>query len=111
MPAHIPISRLFHDKAKALATEMASWESKPRLDEETSERIQEAIVPFPHTNQAETFRIAGVDGSGDYPSFTYADAFVYVATASGTMFRTDALHGLAEVQVLARAKPRVGVAS
>lgn len=100
MPAHIPISRLFHDKAEALATEMASWESKPRLDEETAGQILGAIVPFSHTNRTDDFRIAGVDGSGDYPSFTYADAFVYVATASGTVFRTDALHGLVEEQVL-----------
>jgi hypothetical protein len=100
MPAHIPISRLFHDKAEALATEMASWESKPRLDEETEQRIREAIKPFSHTNTSETFRIAGVDGSGDYPSFSYADSFVYVATASGTVFRTDSLHGLVEEQVL-----------
>ena len=31
--------------------------------------------------------MAGVDGSGDFPSFSYADSFVYVATASGTVCR------------------------
>ena len=41
-----------------------------------------------------------MDGSGDYPSFSYADSFVYVATASGTVFRTDVLRGLVEEQVL-----------
>jgi hypothetical protein len=100
MPGHIPISRRFRDKAEALAAEMASWESKPRVDPDVEARICAAIQGFPHTNAAEDFRIAGVDGSGDYPSFTYADSFVYVATASGTVFQTDTLHGLSEVQVL-----------
>lgn len=100
MPGHIPISRLFSDKAQALADEMASWESKPRLDDQTEKQILAAICSFKHTNQAADFRIAGVDGSGDYPSFSYADSFVYVATATGTVFRTDSLHGLVEEQVL-----------
>jgi hypothetical protein len=100
MPGHIPISRIFQDKVQTLAAEMSSWESKPRLDEETEEHIRKSIRSFKHTNRVDEFRIAGVDGSGDYPSFSYADSFVYVATASGTVFRTDALHGLVEEQVL-----------
>ena len=100
MPAHIPISTKFKVKAEGLATKMAAWESKPRLDETTENRIRGAIKSFSHTNSVDSFRIAGVDGSGDYPSFSYADSFVYVATASGTVFRTDALHGLVEEVVL-----------
>jgi hypothetical protein len=100
MPGHIPISRIFQNKVQTLATEMSSWESKPRLDEETEGHIRKNIQSFKHTNRADEFRIAGVDGSGDYPSFSYADSFVYVATASGTVFRTDTLHGLVEEQVL-----------
>lgn len=100
MPAHIPISSKFKIKAERLATKMAAWESKPRLDEITENRIRGAIKSFSHTNSVDAFRIAGVDGSGDYPSFSYADSFVYVATASGTVFRTDALHGLVEEVVL-----------
>jgi hypothetical protein len=100
VPAHIPISQKFQQKAQILADEMASWESKPRMDAATEERIRTNIRPFNHTNSAEEFRIAGVDGSGDYPSFSYADSFVYVATASGTVFRTETLHGLVEEQVL-----------
>jgi hypothetical protein len=102
MPGHLPISRIFQSKAQSLAAEMSSWEVKERLDEQTEQRIRESISGFPHTNAiiGESFRIAGVDGSGDYPSFSYADSFVYVATASGTVFRTDVLHGLSEEQVL-----------
>jgi len=100
MPAHIPISQKFRAKAQIHAEEMASWESKPRLDSATEENIRKNIRPFTHTNTADDFRFAGVDGSGDYPSFSYADSFVYVATASGTVFRTDPLHGLKEERVL-----------
>lgn len=102
MPGHLPISRIFKSKAQSLAEEMSSWEVKERLDEQTEQRIRDSISGFPHTNaiSGENFRIAGVDGSGDYPSFSYADSFVYVATASGTVFRTDVLHGLSEEQVL-----------
>ena len=100
MPAHIPISQKFQQKARFLAEEMASWESKPRMDEATEKSIRANIQPFDHTNSSEEFRIAGVDGSGDYPSFSYADSFVYVTTASGTVFRTEPLHGLVEEQVL-----------
>lgn len=102
MPGHLPISRIFKSKAEDLAVEMSSWEIKERLDEATEQQIRDCITGFAHTNriEGESFRIAGVDGSGDYPSFSYADSFVYVATASGTVFRTDVLHGLSEELVL-----------
>ena len=100
MPGHIPISGLFNQKLADLAQEMVSWEIKPRLDEETENNIRNNIVEFSHTTNAEDFCMAGVDGSGDYPSLSYADSFVYVATASGTVYRTDALHGLVELECL-----------
>ena len=100
MPGHIPISGLFNQKLADLAQEMVSWEIKPRLDEETENNIRNNIVEFSHTTNAENFCMAGVDGSGDYPSLSYADSFVYVATASGTVYRTDTLHGLAELECL-----------
>lgn len=102
MPGHLPISERFKRKAEAVALEMASWEDKPRLTAEVEDRIRDGIQGFPHTNAipGEAFRMAGVDGSGDYPSFSYADSFVYVATASGTVFRTDVLRGLVEEHVL-----------
>lgn len=100
MPAHIPISQIFQDKVRTLAEEMSSWESKPRLDGQTEAKLRSSIRAFPHTSRAEEFRVAGVDGSGDYPSFTYADSFVFVATASGALFRTDPLHGLVEEPAL-----------
>ena len=83
-------------KVKLLAQEMSQWETKPRISSDEASRIRDAIKPFPHTSKAKEFRIGGVDGSGDYPSFSYADSFVFVASASGTIYCTDSLHGLIE---------------
>jgi hypothetical protein len=87
-------------KVKVIAQDMCQWEAKPRISSEEEKLILASIRPFAHTTEAEGFRIGGVDGSGDYPSFSYADSFVYVASASGTVYQTDRLHGLKEEDCL-----------
>lgn len=88
------------DKLKKIAADMSSWEAKPRIAPNEEKHLRSSIRQFPHTTKAKEFYIAGVDGSGDYPSFSYADSFVYVASASGTAYRADLLHGLKEVACL-----------
>jgi len=75
---------------------MSSWESKARITKDEEKHLSAAIISFPHTTQTQEFRIGGVDGSGDYPSFSYADSFVFVASASGTLYTTDSVYGLCE---------------
>ena len=87
-------------KVEAMAAQMQAWQVKPRIDVEEATRIRTNIRSFSHTTTNPNFRIGGVDGSGDYPSFSYADSFVYVASASGTVFEVDAIHGLREELVL-----------
>jgi len=87
-------------KIAEMAKDMSRWEAKPRIGEKEEKNIRAAIRPFPHTTQADDFRIGGVDGSGDYPSFAYADSFVYVASASGTVYLTEPVHGLREEAAL-----------
>jgi hypothetical protein len=41
--------------------------------------------------------LAGVDGSGDYPSLSYADSFIYVTIAHGTCYQADSVSGLKEI--------------
>jgi hypothetical protein len=41
--------------------------------------------------------LAGVDGSGDYPSLSYGDSFVYITVAQATRYRVDAACGLKEI--------------
>lgn len=83
-------------KVTKLAADMSQWQAKPRIDATEEKHIRAAIQPFNHTTKSQLFRIGGVDGSGDYPSLSYADSFVYVASASGTIYAPDALHGLKE---------------
>jgi hypothetical protein len=88
-------------KIAAMAQGMSQWEAKPRIKEDEEKRIRASIHSFNHTASVEEFCVGGVDGSGDYPSFSYADSFVYVASASGTIYRTDSVHGLREEPSLA----------
>lgn len=83
-------------KLKTMAADMVGWETKPRISPDEELHLRSGIRPFSHTMSVKPFRIAGVDSSGDYPSFSYADSFVYVASASGTVYQTDPIHGLRE---------------
>jgi hypothetical protein len=83
-------------KVQSVVEDMTRWEAKPRIVPDEGKHIRAAIQSFSHTTKRSEFRIAGVDGSGDYPSFSYSDSFVYVASASGTVYRTDAVRGLIE---------------
>jgi hypothetical protein len=81
----------------ALADEMANWEAAPRLSEDEFDKLHQAIQTFPHTTRHECLTIAGVDGSGDYPSLTYADSFIYFTVAQATCYRADQTCGLSEL--------------
>ena len=81
---------------ESLAGEMAAWAQVPRVDAAEAKRIRDAIRPFGHTLRREVLSIGGVDGSGDYPSLSYGDSFVYVTVASGTCYDKDDLSGLRE---------------
>lgn len=97
----IHIRESVRQKLRVVAADMSGWDAKPRITPDEESHIRASIQPFPHTTKCTEFRVAGVDGSGDYPSFSYADSFVYVASASGTTYRTDALRGLIEEACLA----------
>lgn len=100
MPTDLPIRESFLQKVDALADQMNAWEETPRISAEEEKNLRAAVTSFNHTTTAEDFKIGGVDGSGDYPSFTYADSFIYLASASGTVYATDSIHGLKEEQAL-----------
>jgi hypothetical protein len=85
------------EKLKHLAEEMGAWESTPRINEHEAARVRAAIGTFDHCTRRESLMVGGVDGSGDYPSISYADSFVHVTVAHGTLYRSDALTGLHEV--------------
>ncbi|MBN2191176.1 MAG: DNA double-strand break repair nuclease NurA [Polyangiaceae bacterium] len=85
------------DQIRSVAEQMGAWEHQPRLSEDDQDRLRAAIHGFSHTTSLSGVRFAGVDGSGDFPSLTYADSFVYLSVAAGAVYETDPLAGLREV--------------
>ena len=100
MSFSIHVQKLVRRKIDVVARDMKTWEAANAIPDDEADRIKSAIREFGHTTSAEPFIIAGVDGSGDYPSFSYADSCVYVASAAGTAFQTSPIHGLEEVTML-----------
>jgi hypothetical protein len=81
----------------ALAEEMSTWEAAPRLSVDEFDQLRLTIQTFPHTTRHADLTIGGVDGSGDYPSLTYADSFIYFTVAQATCYRADMTCGLSEI--------------
>jgi hypothetical protein len=100
MPYSIHIREAVRRKITAAATDMTNWEAANAIPDTEAATIKAAIKAFRHSVSAKDFIVAGVDGSGDYPSLTYADSCVYVASAFGTAFRTSAIYGLDEIPLL-----------
>lgn len=91
------LRRAFRERADHVAGQMSTWETRPRIGADESARILEAIAPFAHTTGREGLRIAGVDGTGDFPTVSYADSFVHCALAQATVYEADRSTGLREV--------------
>lgn len=85
------------ERLDELARRMQAWDATPRIDDDARSRLQEAVTPFRHTTRRGDLRVAGVDGSGDFPALEYSDSFVYVSTAQATSYASDAITGLREV--------------
>lgn len=82
-----------------LAEQMKSWEDKPRMDFHEEKGALESINFFAHATRRENVRYAAVDGSGDFPVVSYSDSFVYLVLAHGSIYETDVVSGLREVNV------------
>jgi hypothetical protein len=101
MPFSVHVQDSFRRKVSAVAKDMKDWEVSNSIPDKEAALIKKNIKAFPHAAKRKDFLVAGVDGSGDYPSLSYADSCVYVASAVGTMFRTSDTYGLDEIPVLA----------
>lgn len=88
-------------RLSALAETMRDWEAAPQIDPGEAEKVSRNIQGFAHSIRLEGLRFGGVDGSGDYPSLTYSDSYVYFAVAQATCYECDAVCGLREVSPLA----------
>lgn len=83
-----------------IAAEMKAWESDPTLLGKEKEAIRERAYFFEHTKKRIDMRVAGVDGSGDFPALTYGDSAVYFAVAQGVIYESTPDTGLKEIPAL-----------
>jgi hypothetical protein len=92
------LSAGLRERLDSLAGKMRDWEVAPRLTEDEVDRLRAAVQSFPHTlRRPADLTVGGVDGSGDFPSLTYGDSFVYFTVAQATAYRADPTCGLREV--------------
>jgi len=80
-----------------ISAQMAQWDTEPRQSIDLHARLVEAIQSFPHTTGMSDLFVGGVDGSGDFPVVAYGDTFVYATVAAATLYQSDPVNGLREV--------------
>ncbi|AMA10669.1 DNA double-strand break repair nuclease NurA [Picosynechococcus sp. PCC 73109] len=90
----------FRSRLQDVAQEMQEWQGQADIGEKEIAQIRESIVSFEHTTDRPELRVAGVDGSGDFPMLSYEDSFVYLSIAQGTVYQADVSCGLREVAPL-----------
>lgn len=72
---------------QGVARTMSQWDAHPRIDAPEQAAIAQHLAPFPHTTHLEGQVFSAIDGSGDFPMLTYADSFVYLATAQAVRYQ------------------------
>lgn len=85
------------EQLQSLTEEMRSWQSQAQIGDEEVEQIRSSLCCFDQITERTNLRVAGVDGSGDFPMLSYADSFIYLSVAQATVYESDCLCGLKEV--------------
>lgn len=70
-----------------VAQAMSQWDAHPRIDAAEQASIAKHLSPYPHTTHLDGQIFSAIDGSGDFPMLTYADSFVYLATAQAVRYQ------------------------
>lgn len=96
MKYELHLNSFVQDQVLSLASTMHSWQIEDRVDAKEKKQISEQLISFQHTTQRGNIEYGGVDGSGDFPLLSYADSFIYLTTAQGTVYKTNAQSGLKE---------------
>jgi len=100
MSQALPIRADVEKRLAKIVEQMVEHEAVPQISEEEKTHIKSGIKSFDHKNSIDSLVIAGVDGTGDFPSLSYADSFVYLSMASGTCYKADKVDGLKEVEAI-----------
>tara|TARA_Y100001934_G_C12360391_1_gene780357 strand:- start:1396 stop:2616 length:1221 start_codon:yes stop_codon:yes gene_type:complete len=82
-----------------LTDKMKDWEAIPRINADEEKVIKDKVECFDHTIKFQNLIIGGIDGSGDFPSLSYSDSFVYIAVAQGTIYEANQQSGLKEIGI------------
>jgi hypothetical protein len=83
-----------------ITSQMRDWEDTAQFDDDERKRIRDSIHFFQHCTVRPNLTVGGVDGSGDFPSLSYGDSFVYAAVAEGVAYESAPICGLREVEGL-----------
>lgn len=84
-------------QVKLIAGEMKSWQAQATFGEEELANIRQSIQGFNHTSDRPGLTVAGATGSGDFPSLSYVDSFIYLTVAQGVIYQADRMTGLKEL--------------
>ena len=97
MRLDLHLRRAVRQRLADVSSQMASWDAQAPQSGDIFGHLVEAIRPFAHTTTPGDLHVGGVDGSGDFPVVAYGDSFVYATVAVATLYQTDSVHGLREV--------------
>jgi len=100
MRQSLPIRADVIAQLEKITGKMAAHESAPLIDDAEKDAIKSAVQSYDHTTSRENLVIAGVDGTGDFPSISYSDSFVYLTMAQGTCYQSDSGCGLKEISAV-----------
>jgi hypothetical protein len=94
----IHLRQAVRQRLAAVSAQMAAWNTQTGESPDVHTKLVGAIEHFSHTTHADDLFVGGVDGSGDFPVIAYGDSFVYATVATATIYKSDAVHGLREME-------------
>jgi hypothetical protein len=81
-----------------IVAQMKTWNVQAKFSPTDKQEIAKRITFHDHSDSSPNLIMAGVDGSGDFPSLTYEDSFIYLTTAEATVYKSNPTSGLEELQ-------------
>lgn len=80
----------FAGKISDTVDQICDWNVQERPSSKSIDALTNSVVVFDHCITPDRpFRMAGADGSGDFPCVTYGDSVVYLVTAQARMYEAE----------------------
>ncbi|MBE1302435.1 MAG: hypothetical protein GJ680_21295 [Alteromonadaceae bacterium] len=97
MNSDLEFRNIIATRMDEVAKQIESWDAKERISEDSKSEVFERLQFVSHTATHGDIRIAGVEGSGDFPLLAYNDCYVYLAIAQAVQYQSHPTSGLKEV--------------